>query len=51
MLNNILDLKGVTQLNKKEQQTVQGGLTYYGDQCLRFCGGSCSGGYCYEFIK
>jgi len=50
MLNNILELKGVTQLNKNEQQTVKGGV-YYGDQCLRLCGGSCSFGHCFEHIK
>ncbi|MDY8137395.1 hypothetical protein [Aquimarina sp. 2201CG5-10] len=49
MLNNILDLKGVTTLNKKEQQTIKAG-TYYGDQCLSLCSGRCSFGRCFEQI-
>ncbi|MBQ4804243.1 hypothetical protein J8L88_15370 [Aquimarina sp. MMG015] len=49
MLNNLLNLKGVSQLNKKEQQTIKAG-TYYGDLCLRLCSGSCSFGHCFEQI-
>ncbi len=51
MLNNILNLEGVSQLKKREQQTIKAGLIYYGDRCLSLCGGHCSGGLCYEFIK
>ncbi|WP_164914091.1 hypothetical protein [Aquimarina sediminis] len=50
MLNNILDLEGVTTLKKNEQKSIKAGV-YYGDQCLRLCGGHCSFGHCYEMIK
>ncbi|WP_160114128.1 MULTISPECIES: hypothetical protein [Aquimarina] len=49
MLSNILNLEGVTTLQKSEQKTIKAG-TYYGDQCLRFCSGSCSGGRCFFHI-
>ncbi|MHA7057737.1 hypothetical protein ACWGOQ_0010990 [Aquimarina sp. M1] len=49
MLNNILKLKGVTTLNKKEKQTIKAG-TYYGDLCLSLCSGRCSFGRCFEQI-
>ncbi|MBQ4819333.1 hypothetical protein [Aquimarina sp. MMG016] len=49
MLDNILNLKGVSQLKKSEQQTIKAG-TYYGGDCLRLCGGMCSFGNCYHHI-
>lgn len=50
MLNNILNLKGVSVLKKNEQQSISGGLDYLGSQCESLCAGSCSFGYCYQIL-
>ncbi|WP_298420444.1 hypothetical protein [uncultured Kordia sp.] len=57
MLKNLKNLKGAKAISKKEQQLIIGATgtpfnnpTYF--QCLRTCGGSCTGsGNCYEMEK
>ncbi len=54
MLQNILNLKGVQQLNRKEKKSIKAGDEMYGAayrRCIRTCGGSCSAtGRCFEMI-
>jgi len=50
MLKNILKVDGVKELNKGEKQSIKAGLAYYGANCSAYCGGSCSGGYCYQYL-
>ena len=57
MLQNLKKLQGTVEISKKEQQHIMGGddqpfnnPAYF--QCIRTCGGSCSGyGTCYEQEK
>ncbi len=54
MLNNILNLEGVTTVSKNAQQSIKGGTIHYGDfgTCQRFCAGSCNiSGRCFQFEK
>ncbi|WP_299258749.1 hypothetical protein [uncultured Aquimarina sp.] len=59
MLNNILELKGVSKLNRSEQQSIiaagpDGCSTCPGDEfyeCLQSCAGTCSpNGTCYQIL-
>ena len=58
MLKNLKNLSGVEAISKKQQLTINGGdddelfnnPAYF--NCLRTCGGSCSGsGQCFWMIK
>jgi hypothetical protein len=57
MLQNLKKLQGAVEISKKKQQFIMGGNgqpfnnpAYF--QCIRTCGGSCSGyGTCYEQEK
>lgn len=55
MLQNLKKLHGTQEISKKAQQHIIGGTpfnnpAYY--QCLRTCGGSCTGdGRCFEQEK
>lgn len=50
MLKNILNVDGVKELNKNEKQSIKAGVAYYGSDCGTHCAGSCSGGYCYQYL-
>ncbi|WP_299433449.1 hypothetical protein [uncultured Aquimarina sp.] len=50
MLKNILNLEGVSELKRTEQQSIKAGIDYLGGYCLALCNGNCLGGYCYQAL-